>query len=75
MSFPAYSGLYPVCEKCGSKGAETNYRVHSRCLHNIEDAVLILDSRIEETERLHRECSTCGFMWDEAVVSGSNIRS
>lgn len=62
---PPFSGDDPTCPKCGNEGADTEYRPYGDCVHEAE-AGLILGSH--PNERLHRECSRCGYSWDEATV-------
>lgn len=60
---PPYSGDNPTCPKCLNVGAFTEYRAHGTCIH---EAGFVFG--YDDNERLHRECSRCGYRWDEALA-------
>lgn len=62
-ALPPYTGRDVRCPKCGQHGASTRFLIHGHCIHPSE---LILGWA--PNERLHRECDSCGYVWDEATV-------
>jgi rubredoxin len=60
---PPFSGDDTVCPKCQHKGASTRYMALGRCLHDSGDTI-----GFAKNERLHRECTRCGYAWDEALA-------
>ncbi|GFH36601.1 hypothetical protein [Streptomyces pacificus] len=64
-TLPAYTGPQPRCAKCGNHGAYTRYLAHGLWGHGEPTDTSL---GMESNERLHRECETCGHVWDEATV-------
>lgn len=64
--YPDYSGEEPTCPKCQRDGASTEYMPVGRCMHAGRWSQVI---GLTANERLHRQCLTCGYSWDEAVRS------
>ena len=65
MTLPPFDP-FAACAKCGSTEAFIAYRNSDRCLHDTGDSEVWSDA---SHERLHRQCRTCGYMWDEAVLA------
>lgn len=60
---PPYTGSEVRCPKCGQQGASTRFLAHGHCEHPSDVIV-----GWQMNERLHRECDTCGYAWDEATA-------
>jgi ribosomal protein S27AE len=72
LELPPYTGDHPTCPKCGHHGARTRHTP------GIEGAVpkerAVCESRFPSglVERLCRECSRCGYHWDEALATNDD---
>lgn len=64
-SLPPFSGDDPPCIKCGWTDARTEYLPFGDCAHGLGDRTTV---GFQPNERLHRECTRCGYQWDEAIV-------
>lgn len=64
-TLPPFSGDKPTCAKCGNDAAFTGHRAYGQCLHDLSGTVM----GFEPNERLHRQCTRCDYVWDEAVVT------
>jgi rubredoxin len=63
-TLPPYSGLEPVCPKCGWVGATLQYRPARGPLVLPWNPDVLVD--VARPERLARHCTSCGYHWDEA---------
>jgi rubredoxin len=66
-SLPPYSGDETYCPKCGWNPASVAYVKFGHCHHNIGPQQSLVEG-YEVNERLHRECHSCGYAWDEAIL-------
>lgn len=62
-ALPPYSGNSATCIKCGNVGASTKYT--ERPVTRVEGGV----STTRTTECQRRECSNCGYPWNEATIT------
>lgn len=62
---PPYTGDNPTCLKCGHVGARTRYCEQGE--PRIGDTFGLNTPRDQRAERLERQCSRCGYVWDEAL--------
>ncbi|WP_043636960.1 hypothetical protein [Nonomuraea candida] len=65
-ALPPFSGLEPVCAKCGWIGATLQYRPARGPLVLPWNPDVLVD--VARPERLARHCTSCGFGWDEAPL-------
>jgi predicted nucleic-acid-binding Zn-ribbon protein len=64
---PIFSGFEVRCIKCGNDWAFTKY---------VGLLGLCGCAKVpNEMEHMHRECSTCGYMWDEAVLTDASLEN
>lgn len=61
-----YSGLEPVCSKCGWIGATLQFRPARGPLVLPWNHQRVVD--VARPERLARHCMSCGYHWDEAPL-------
>lgn len=68
---PPYTGEKGRCRKCGATFARTRYQpaLSARQLLYADDG---RPRRGPLPERLERECATCEYQWDEAVLDTTN---
>lgn len=66
QDLPAFSGVETRCAKCGWPQATVAYTPSGICDHIGGSIMNVVGGGINE--RLHRTCTLCGFMWDEAVL-------
>lgn len=62
---PPYSGRDTKCPKCGYVGASSQHLAYGKCIHG---GPMLEIMGFTPNERIHRECSNCSYMWDEAVI-------
>lgn len=62
---PPFSGDNPTCPKCGNTRALTAFLPYGQCVYGGGQDLII---GFDPNERLHRECTRCGYAWDEATV-------
>jgi len=62
---PPFSGNEPTCAKCGWDEAGTDYIEAGSCTHPHGAGVNVVVG-FTPNPRLHRECTRCSYMWDEA---------
>ncbi len=64
---PPFSGDIAPCAKCGNEDAYTHYRAAGEPRPG--------EVAWNPPERLERECSRCGYRWDEACVPSGKTAS
>lgn len=64
--YPLYSKRYVHWSKLGGSYYSTQIFGCGQCSH--QGGI----SESEKDGRLHRECTSCGYQWDEAVVVDGN---